>query len=169
MSLRAAAALLACTLATTAAAGELYSWIDENGTMHFGDQPPADGRKARKDTLPEYAPSATPPPPKSAITERTPPARPAAAPAPAAAAVALRRDAKFDLYVTTWCPACKKARAWLDARGVRYTAYDVDEDEAAAARRASFDGKQSIPHAVIDGVHITGFAPQQYEQALRAR
>jgi glutaredoxin len=164
MSLRAAAALLACALAAAASAGEVYHWVDESGTVHFGDRPPADGRKATRDTLPEYAPS---PPPAKVAVPPIPRAAPAAA--PAAGPARLRRDAKVDLYVTAWCPYCKKARAWFDERGIRYTAYDIDADEAAAARRFAFDGRRGIPYAVIDGVHVSGFGPKAYEEALRAR
>ena len=37
--------LLWLLLASTAPAGQVYRWVDDDGTVHFSDDPPADARK----------------------------------------------------------------------------------------------------------------------------
>src|SRR5690606_23746077 len=37
------------------------------------------------------------------------------------------REVVIDFYGAKWCPACKKARAWLDANGIAYAYHDTDQ------------------------------------------
>lgn len=48
----AGAALL---LVSSAAATEIYRWVDADGTVHFGDRPPADHPIVKVDVLPPPA------------------------------------------------------------------------------------------------------------------
>jgi len=66
--------LLAALLASQAVAAEVYRWVDEDGTVHFGDQPPPGAEKVE---LPP--PSTYTPPPLPPIQSR--PQAPAEAPA----------------------------------------------------------------------------------------
>ncbi len=60
--------MLCVLLVTRAAAAEIYRWVDENGTVHFGDQPPPGAEKVE---LP--SPSTYTPPPLPAIKPRPEP------------------------------------------------------------------------------------------------
>ena len=50
---------------------------------------------------------------------------------------------QVELYVTSWCPYCHKAKEFFDSRGINYTAYDIEEDEEASARKKQLDNKSS--------------------------
>jgi glutaredoxin len=73
---------------------------------------------------------------------------------------------QIELYVTSWCPYCKMAEAYLDKRGVEYRKYDVEKDAEAARRLSRLAGSSGIPFAVIDGVTINGWSEQAYAAAL---
>lgn len=47
------------TVAGTAGATEIYRWVDAQGTVHFGDNPPSDGRVEQIEVRP---PIGDPPP-----------------------------------------------------------------------------------------------------------
>ena len=66
--------------------------------------------------------------------------------------------AQVEIYTLTYCPFCRMAKQLLNSKGVEYTEYSVDGDEAirdAMAQRGS-DGKRSVPQIFIDDVHIGG-------------
>ena len=78
-------------------------------------------------------------------------------------------EAQVDIYVTSWCPYCKKAIAYLDAKGVKYNKYDIEKDSSAAARKNALAPNYSgIPLAVIYGKTIKGFSKQRYSAALES-
>jgi glutaredoxin 3 len=62
-----------------------------------------------------------------------------------------------EIYTWSTCPFCIRAKALLDRKGVPYTEYCLDGDEAgrrAMAERS--DGRKSVPQIFIDGQHIGG-------------
>ncbi|WP_297528120.1 DUF4124 domain-containing protein [Thiohalobacter sp.] len=77
--------LLLALLAGQAMAAEVYRWVDEDGTVHFGDQPPPGAEKVE---LPP--PSTYTPPPLPPI--RTRPQAPAEAPAYSAVRILQPQD-----------------------------------------------------------------------------
>ncbi|WP_020675381.1 glutaredoxin family protein [Geopsychrobacter electrodiphilus] len=72
-----------------------------------------------------------------------------------------------ELYVTSWCPYCKMAEAYLDKQGVKYQKYDVEKDREAAKRMNQLAGGGGIPFAVINGVFIKGWSEGAYAEALK--
>jgi glutaredoxin len=73
------------------------------------------------------------------------------------------------LFTTSWCPACRKAREYFTQRGIPFTEHDIERDPAASQRRRAIDGRKTIPVALIGGKVITGFAPAAYERVLQRR
>ncbi|MFE4105155.1 glutaredoxin 3 [Almyronema epifaneia] len=62
-----------------------------------------------------------------------------------------------EIYTWSSCPFCIRAKALLDRKGVNYTEYSIDGDEAARsemAKRAS--GRRSVPQIFINDQHIGG-------------
>lgn len=39
-----------------------------------------------------------------------------------------------ELFVTSWCPSCKRAIAYMKEKGIPYVAYDVESDAQAKKR-----------------------------------
>lgn len=73
---------------------------------------------------------------------------------------------QVELYVTSWCPYCKKAKAFFDQRGIDYQVYDIERDPAAASRKQQLDSGRGVPFAVINGKKISGWSQQAYQAAL---
>ncbi len=78
-----------------------------------------------------------------------------------------RTTHQVELYVTSWCPYCKKARAFFQERGIPITEYDIEKDPEAARRKDDLDPRRGIPFAVINGHRIHGYIPEAYEMALQ--
>ena len=71
-----------------------------------------------------------------------------------------------EIYTAAWCGACKKAKRWLNDRGVAYKDYDVEKDSNAALRMRKLGGGNGVPFAVINGKTFEGFNPAGYQAAL---
>ena len=75
------------------------------------------------------------------------------------------------VYSTAWCGFCKKLKRWLDKRGVRYEAKDIEKDPKAGAElqaKLKASGLQAggVPVTDIKGTLIQGFAKIRIQKAL---
>ena len=82
------------------------------------------------------------------------------------AATSTQDKPSVELYVTSWCPYCTKAKAFFDQRGIEYQLYDIERDSAAAQRKQQLDSGRGVPFAVINGTAISGWSQQAYQTAL---
>ena len=65
--------------------------------------------------------------------------------------------AKVEIYTRATCPFCIRAKHLLSSKGVEFTEYSVDGDEAARSAMAQRgDGRRSVPQIFIDDVHVGG-------------
>ncbi|WP_416669114.1 glutaredoxin 3 [Egbenema bharatensis] len=65
--------------------------------------------------------------------------------------------ANVEIYTWSMCPFCIRAKALLDKKGVEYTEYCIDGDEAARAEMADrANGRRSLPQIFINDQHIGG-------------
>jgi glutaredoxin len=79
-------------------------------------------------------------------------------------------QAEVVMYCTSWCPGCRRARIYFEARGIEYVEVDIARDRAAAARlRAWADGNETTPTFNIRGKIIVGFDEQKLDEALGRR
>lgn len=63
----------------------------------------------------------------------------------------------IEIYTWSSCPFCIRAKALLDKKGVQYTEYCIDGDEAARAKMAQrSQGRRSLPQIFINNQHIGG-------------
>lgn len=150
---------------TGLARAEIYKWTDQNGGIHFGDVPPPQGRSIGEiESLPAHqqaAPEIDPPQPEAPKRKRT------ANQAPALTKQSSEHEeAAVELYTTSWCRYCQKAREFFHARGIPFTEYDIEADADAAQRKQEIDSRPGVPLAVINGQPILGFVPAAYAQAL---
>jgi glutaredoxin len=167
------AVLLGGVLFASPALADIYTWVDKDGTVHFQEEPPAADVRARKvRTLPDEPPRTEPPaaetaPPRDAGARRGAPAP--VEPGQARLGVKPRPAPVVDLFTTSWCPWCKKARDYFNGRGIRFTEHDIDRDAAALKRKVGIDGDRRVPTAVIDGKVVRGYSPSAYQAALEPR
>jgi glutaredoxin 3 len=62
-----------------------------------------------------------------------------------------------EIYTWRACPFCIRAKALLDRKGVAYTEYAIDGDQAARqAMSGKAGGRTSVPQTFIDGQHVGG-------------
>lgn len=104
------------------------------------------GRSSKVDQLPELPPGLEPPP---------------AAPA----------GGDVVVYKTDWCGVCKQLTAYLDRKGVKYVAKDIEKDPVAAAEmRAKAEKKGvktgSVPIIDVRGELMVGFDRGRLEKLL---
>lgn len=65
--------------------------------------------------------------------------------------------ANVEIYTWSMCPFCVRAKALLSKKGIEFTEYCIDGDEAARATMAKrANGRRSLPQIFIDGQHIGG-------------
>ena len=66
--------------------------------------------------------------------------------------------ANVEIYTLSTCPFCRRAKQLLDQKGVNYTEYPVDGDEAArdAMVTRGTNGRRSVPQIFINDQHIGG-------------
>lgn len=87
-------------------------------------------------------------------------------------------DAKPDdviLFVTSWCPHCKRAEAWFRQRGTRFTKLDVERDAGARELLAKLfrdnqvpdEYASSVPVVAIGGKVLLGFDEASVARALK--
>ncbi len=84
-------------------------------------------------------------------------ARPAsAAAAPAFSPEALQAD--VIMYCTQWCPACRRARAFLNQYGIQFVEIDIARNRQAAARvRSLANGNETTPTFEVKGKAVVNF------------
>jgi glutaredoxin 3 len=61
------------------------------------------------------------------------------------------------IYTTPTCGYCHQAKSFLGQLGVKYTEYDVSQDERAAEEMVRASGQMGVPVIVIDGQVVVGF------------
>ena len=65
--------------------------------------------------------------------------------------------ALIEIYTTTTCPYCVRAKKLLDSKGFSYSEIDVSGDaELRKSMTEKASGRTSVPQIFIDGVHIGG-------------
>lgn len=66
-------------------------------------------------------------------------------------------DPKVEIYTWSRCPFCIRAKRLLDQKGIQYTEYCIDGDEAARSEMAQrANGRRSLPQIFINDRHIGG-------------
>lgn len=65
--------------------------------------------------------------------------------------------AKVEVYVTTYCPYCVRAKELLKRKGIAFTEIDVtNDDEARLALVKKADGRRTVPQIFINDIAIGG-------------
>ena len=156
-------AMLAFAVLQTAAAGELYRWVDKRGVVHYGDIPATDAQQleTKKFATPPPAPCFRPDPEK-----RKPALRP---PAPSPSSYELdkaRKNFPVTLYVIRGCgDACKQAHDFLAKYKIPYTEVLLkDQQEVNDFKNKS--GSDSSPTLSVGKDWLKGFQPDEWQDEL---
>ena len=74
------------------------------------------------------------------------------------------------MYVTDWCPVCRKARAFLNSLRVNLIEYDVEKNEARNKERLrKSGGRKGVPLIDIEGVILRGFDSVDIRAAIEQK
>ncbi len=161
---------LICLVATAnLAQAAIYKWVGENGTIVFRDTPPPEGTDTtvvKPEPLSDikYDSGLTPAEEARSKVER----EAASSNSHESSTVRkLRKDfPEVELYVTSWCGYCSKAKAYFRNNGVPFKLYDVEKDSRASKRHRELNPGGGVPVVVIGGRTIRGFSPEAYGQLL---
>jgi glutaredoxin-like YruB-family protein len=150
---------------------EIYKWVDEDGVKHYSDAPTRDTSEPAESS-PDKIEAREPEPadkrPVAEDTERVTldsdffdflkdsPEETIASRAPV-----------VEIYETTWCVYCKKAKNYFRSRGIKFVTYDIENDRDAARRMMSMTRNRGVPFVVINGKRIQGYSEQAYTLALK--
>jgi glutaredoxin len=169
---RALMLVVALVAATAAGAQIVYKSINPDGTVVYGDHPPANGKIEKVMTFADLPSSPLPP---LAVPSRQQPMSHALRAAPAANAPSNQpqlsnltavqpvrpRNVNVTLYSATWCGYCKRAKVYLAQRGIPYENIDVETSDGRAAFAQMGNG--GVPLLVAGKKRIRGFKPEGYD------
>ena len=74
---------------------------------------------------------------------------------------------KVEIFVTSWCPYCRKIESFLKKEKIEFTRYDVEQDPKGAAIFSSIGGT-GVPVIRVDKQVIHGYDPDAVLAALHA-
>ncbi|MBI2583520.1 MAG: glutathione S-transferase N-terminal domain-containing protein [Candidatus Aenigmarchaeota archaeon] len=74
---------------------------------------------------------------------------------------------EVNVYSTTWCPWCKKAKEYLKENEIPFKDINVENDSAAAEEMVKKSGQSGVPVIDIDGKIIIGFDKEAIRKALK--
>jgi glutaredoxin-like YruB-family protein len=74
---------------------------------------------------------------------------------------------KVILYTTSWCPACTRARKYLNSRGVSFTEKDVEKSKSNLTEMLSKSGgARGVPVIDVHGKVLRGFNQAAIDREL---
>jgi len=74
------------------------------------------------------------------------------------------------MYMTDWCPYCRKAREYLNSLGVKVTEYNIEREPARNEERArKAGGGSGVPVIDVEGIIIKGYSREMIKDALEKR
>jgi glutaredoxin len=130
---------------------QIYKWRDKDGSIRFSDTPPPAGTQAETLKLGE-APKAQEGVPKRPSDKRA------------------YSEIQVIMYMTDWCPYCRKAREYLNSLGVNLTEYNVDRDKAREEERLrKAGGGTGVPVIDVEGIIIRGFNSDRIKEAVEKK
>jgi glutaredoxin 3 len=66
--------------------------------------------------------------------------------------------AKVEIYTTTYCPFCMRAKSLLKSKGVAFDEIDVTDDDELRAKMIELSGgRRTVPEIFINGKIVGGF------------
>ncbi len=139
-----------------------YQFVDERGRVRFVESLERVPEKWRDRV--GFVESATPPPMSPTDMAR--------AIEPDARRLVARLEAsrkasgpKVIIYSANWCGACRRAKAYMDRKGVRYEERNVDQPrfKEELVRKS---GGRSIPVIEVNGRILKGFNPERLDKLL---
>lgn len=78
-----------------------------------------------------------------------------------------QQEPRLTMYCTDWCPACRRARAYLKVNEIPYREVNIAKDRAAAAKvREWAGGAETTPTFDVNGTIIVNFDVDKLNKLL---
>ncbi len=139
--------LLGLAFAGPVMAGELYKWVDDQGTIHYGDKPPENARLEEVGgEISSYRSVTVEPVADDANT-----------------AVQAVEAKPVIMFATSWCGYCRQARKHFRANGIPYKEYDIEKSENAAKAFKKLNGR-GVPVILIGRKRMNGFNAETFDR-----
>jgi glutaredoxin len=159
-----------CIFALGISSAEIYKWIDENGITHYSDSP-TENIPETTETETDEIQSADPAPVNTAPlpdeTQKGAPDSDIFDILDETQEEVAEDTPTVEIFETSWCGYCKKAKDFFRSRGIDFVTYDIDRDQQARSRMQSLTSRMAVPFVVINGEGIPGYSVAAYEQALQ--
>ena len=139
------------------ASAAIYTWEDENGSVHFTDTPPPQTVESK----------IVNPQPNQIKGYGKVPERRQKADSPAESKVVAKDLPIVEMFVTSWCGYCKKAEAYFNKRNIPFVKYDIEKDQQAARRKSKLTNRRGVPFVLIGDVGIPGYSEAAFDRALK--
>lgn len=79
-------------------------------------------------------------------------------------------DIQVVMYMTDWCPYCKKAGKYINSLGVHLTEYNIEKDQKRKNEMKSLGGGSGmVPLIDVEGVIIRGYVPEEIKAAVEKK
>ena len=133
--------LLLCSYSADA---EIYKWIDEQGKVHFTDNPPSNKQAEEvKLKINTYSSVEIKP-----LVER------------------LGKANKVVMYSAEWCGICKQAKQYFRKNNIAYVSYDVEKSRTGKIDFKLLGGK-SIPVIIVGNKRMNGFNISKFDKLYK--
>lgn len=76
-----------------------------------------------------------------------------------------RNHGAVEVFVTSWCPHCKRVESFLKKHNVQYTRYDIEHDAQGQQKHAAL-GESGVPIITIGNEVVRGFNQPRLKQLL---
>ena len=140
-------------------ADTLYKSVGPDGGVVYSDKPVI-GSQVEK-TM-EYTPGASSPLPDYVLRYKEELEKQARQ----RAAGAQRTDDTPQLFTTSWCGFCRRAKSYLAGKGIAYTEYDIETPDGMEAL-VSAGGGRGVPLLSWRGKRVQGFSETSYDAFFR--
>ena len=135
-------ALFAALLQSITVLADVYRWVDENGKVHYSDQPPSEQSAESLELKINSYESVT-------YTDSS-----------------ADVGKKVVMYSASWCGVCKKARRYFEENNIAYTEYDIEKD---AKGKADFNRLKArgVPVILVGRKRMNGFSVDGFNDLYR--
>jgi len=146
-------------LSVSAAQGEIYKWVDENGKVHFSDEKPEKVETEQID-IQINSFEGMDVSDSDFLEARELEAR-------ERQKTEVRKRPKVVMYSATWCGYCRKARNYFNQQGIPFREYDIENSSKGRRDYARLNGT-GVPIIFVGKKRMQGFRAGRFQAIYNA-
>ena len=150
--------ILSFFLFSLPASAEIYKWVDSEGVVHYSSRASENTKSedvtSRVKSSGNFVSEPPPEPSSTSVDDKD-----------------KKNDASTDsgsliVFTSLGCKECSEVKAFLNARGIAYTEYNITKDAEGKKRYQELGGK-TVPFITVGDQKISGFHKDQLEKMLK--